>query len=117
MAHEVTNLIFDSYKQVKDHFSNNDNCVQAGKYMHIFRVNRIREVRPELDDHIFMAVDMQTGREIDVPRAVLARNKCSDSDNEEIHAIDFFYFDDGDPEDEEDFVGPERPDTERKVIN
>ncbi|MDO8493262.1 MAG: hypothetical protein Q7S19_01820 [bacterium] len=87
-------LIFDSYQGVNVYFSKNDECARLGRYMKVFRVNYT------LDSHVFMAVNMLAGRPINIPYAAVRKNKCTEADETEIHSIEFFWFDDGDPEDD-----------------
>lgn len=101
MAHEVDPKPFDTYQQVKEYYLKNPKCRLLGSYLAIFRVNCTKELtRPELDEHVFMAVNMRTLMEIDIPHAVLPKNRCSGKENEEIHRIKFWQFNDGDPEDD-----------------
>ena len=93
---------FDSYAGVLEYFIKDPECARLGKYMHIYRVNRSDDpiIPISKDEHTFMAVNMLTGRPINMPQASVPKNKCLEPDEAEINLVEYFYFNDGDPEDD-----------------
>lgn len=113
----TSHIVFDSFDEVKEHFKNNPECTEE-EDMVIYRIaDSESSIHPDYKKaHIFIAFNLSTHQEMNVPRAVLPKSKCNEKDDDEIQMIEYIYYDDDDiekilsAEDQDKSLTPDGPD-------
>jgi hypothetical protein len=87
----ATHVEYDTYQEVKDHFKSNPECMNE-EDTEILRFDSVEHpVHPDYAGcHVFLAINMITGMEMDVPRAIIKKNMCSEDEDDEIQQIPYF---------------------------
>lgn len=93
-----THKVYNTFNEVKDHFYENPEFYNEENAI-ICRVDpEDQSLGHEFDGcHVFVAINWATGWDLDVPRAVLDKRKCSMQDDDEIQQMEYVWYD-GEPE-------------------
>ncbi len=102
IVYEIAPHVFvKSLAEVEEHFENNPEALKP-IHVEIFRIDCFDNPPPAFKDcHVFLACNKITGRQIDMPLAVIRKSECDAKDDRKIQMIEYYDYLGDDIEDAE----------------